>query len=486
MSDAPNVLLVVMDSVRARNTTLHDHRHDTTPFLAALGERATVYEQARSPGQWSLPSHASMFTGLHVVEHRLTAKYDRLEPGHSVFGRLRDRGYATGLFSENPYLTGLDSGLMEPFDTVESSSKEPLFEGANPNRYRGDPWGFLRAAVRSGRPVRSALNGLLTKAAWDRPELIPDALMRRLAGGIHEARLYEEAFLEWHGEREGPWAACINFMDAHHSYTPTPEYNRWDDGRIESLKDDIPAIPVSFYTGDAEWWQCELLEYVYDGAILQIDDAIRRIAETLDERGDLEDTLLVVTSDHGEGFGERSRLRDVRLAGHDVGGHEVNFHVPLVVKYPGQREGRRVRAPVSLTDFPAAVAAAAGWRDADGDPFVTPGPVLASAHGSKRGRIEALREAGVDVDPYQGDLYARYDGDERGRAVRKQVEWRDRSERLDVYDAHTAVVAADEAQDGGSGIADAFGELTDAGVKVAGDESVDAITERRLEDLGYR
>lgn len=196
MTEDPNVLLVVMDSVRARNTTLHDHRHDTTPFLDSLGERATVYEQARSPGQWSLPSHASMFTGLHVVEHGLVEKYDRLEPGHSVFGRLRDRGYATGLFSENPYLTGLDSGLMEPFDTVESSSTEPLFEGANPNHYRGDPWGFLRAAVRSGRPLRSALNGLITKTAWDRPELIPDSLMRQLAGGVHEARLYEEAFLD--------------------------------------------------------------------------------------------------------------------------------------------------------------------------------------------------------------------------------------------------------------------------------------------------
>jgi arylsulfatase A-like enzyme len=482
MSSTPNVLLVVMDSVRARNTTLHGHRRDTTPFLDSLGRRATVYEQARSPGQWSLPSHASMFTGLHVVEHGLIEKYDRLEPGHSVFDRLRERGYATGLFSENPYLTGLDSGLMEPFDTVESSSKEPLFEGANPNRYRGDPAGFLRAAVRSGHPVGSVLNGLVTKAAWDRPDLVPDSVMQRLAGGIHEARLYEEAFLDWQAEREEPWAACINFMDAHHSYTPTGEYNRWDDGRIESLKDDIPSIPVSFYTGDAEWWQCELLEHLYDGAILQIDDAIRRIVETLDERGTLEDTLLIVTSDHGEGFGERSRLRPIRLAGHDVGGLEVNFHVPLVVKYPGQREGRRVRSPVSLTDFPDAVEAAPVWQDADSDPFLTPGPVLASAHGSKQGRIDALREAGVDVDPYRGDLYVRYDG--RERTVRKRVEWRTRSLRVEIFDAYTSVVEGSGAGDGA--IADAFGGLTDAGVRASGREDVDAITEKRLEELGYR
>ncbi len=69
-----NILLLIMDSVQAKNTSLHNHVNDTTPFLSELSNSATTYNQARAPSFFSLPSHASMFSGLHAVEHGATSK----------------------------------------------------------------------------------------------------------------------------------------------------------------------------------------------------------------------------------------------------------------------------------------------------------------------------------------------------------------------------------------------------------------------------
>ena len=113
----PNVLLVVLDSVRAANCSLYGFPRPTTPFLESFAEDATTYAQARAPSNWSLPSHVSLFTGLETHDHRVTV-HDRLRPGHTVFEALADRKYETGLFTENGFLTGHDAGLDAAFDAV--------------------------------------------------------------------------------------------------------------------------------------------------------------------------------------------------------------------------------------------------------------------------------------------------------------------------------------------------------------------------------
>ena len=120
---APNVLLVVLDSTRARNCSLYGYRRRTTPFLDSLAAESTVYTQARAPSNWSLPSHVGLFTGLETHEHRVTV-HDRLRPGNTVFEALADRGYDTGLFTENGFLASHAVGLHEAFDTVRTVPTE--------------------------------------------------------------------------------------------------------------------------------------------------------------------------------------------------------------------------------------------------------------------------------------------------------------------------------------------------------------------------
>lgn len=113
----PNVLLVVLDSVRAMNCSLHGAPRATTPFLDRFATEARTYTQARAPSNWSLPSHVSLLTGLETHEHGVTV-HDALRPGNTVFDDLAAAGYATGVFSENGFLTGDAFGLSAAFRTV--------------------------------------------------------------------------------------------------------------------------------------------------------------------------------------------------------------------------------------------------------------------------------------------------------------------------------------------------------------------------------
>jgi arylsulfatase len=481
---APNVLLVILDSVRARNTSLGGHGNDTTPFCADFAERATTYTQARSPGAKSLTSHASIFTGLHVEEHNITSADDSLASGYSIFERLREDGYATGVFSENTWITDVEVGLKDGFDTIEGPRNLPFPDAADPNSFvaekgRGQYVEFLKASLGGSNPLKSLANGVATKLAWDLPWLLPNSLQ---AGT--PADVYTDRFLEWEADRDGPWAACLNLMDAHIPYEPAPEHDHWGGADARAIQDDLTDLEWVFIGGQEPWWKRLALEGLYDGAIAQVDAELRRIVETLEARGSLDDTLVVITSDHGEGFGESDDIRDLRVAEHGVSINEVVTHVPLLVKYPGQVEPATVTEPATLTRFPDVVNDA---RDTAARPgsFVSAGPVLVSSVGLDEALKARAAEYVDDFEPFTSTARAVVTVEDG--VVRKDVTWRDRACRIEVRDAQTSYrIDADPASIR-SRVDDAFDDLSDAGVRAEGvgiDGASDA-TQKRLEDLGY-
>jgi arylsulfatase A-like enzyme len=481
----PNILLVILDSVRARNISLHGHHNKTTPFLDSFAGEAAVFEQARSPGTWSLPSHASLFTGYHVEEHRLAAPTDVLEPGHTVFEDLRAAGYDTGVFSENPFLTVSDAGLDRGFDTVEGPRNVPFRDALDPTEFvqregQGQYRTYLRACLDHDRPLRSLANGALVKLAWDYPGLLPDRFSPATGADV-----YVDLFLDWAADVDGPWAACVNLMNAHLPYQPSPGHDHWNDDILDGLQDTMDDQVWEFVGGQRPWWQREALEALYDGTIHGMDAQLRRLVESLENRGDLNETLVVITSDHGECFGEYSHVQPARLAGHGPGIAEELIHVPLVVREPGGERGGRVSAPASLTHFPDAVAAALDGDDAT-QPFVD-GPTLVSYQGlPESAKIRAREYASEEaLDALDGPSRAAYV--EEGPGVRKHVAWRDRTRTVQVVDAHTtyAVGGDDESTDPTRELDDAFAGVADAGIKRGDDEDIDDATRRRLEDLGY-
>lgn len=480
----PNVLLIILDSVRAGNTSLHGHEHDTTPFLETLAEKATIYEQARSPGTWSLPSHASIFTGLHVKEHGVTRAKHTLQPGHTIFEKLRDdHGYETGVFSENTWITDMEVGLKNAFDTIEGARNLPYPDAVDPSNFvltkgQGQYAAYLKHCLKSNAPIKSLANGIVTKLAWDYPQYLPDSLTASTPSDV-----YADLFLDWENERKGPWAACINFMDAHLPYEPKFEQDEWGGKRLRNLQETMKDQVWEFNGGQRPWWQRKALEGLYDSTIRQIDNEIGRVMKVLDARDELDNTLVVVTSDHGEGFGEPSRIRPgARVAAHGAGIHEVLLHVPLIVKAPGQHDGERVTEVASLTQFSRAVRAALS-DDWSNDIFVPEGPVIASSHGLEEPMEERASRYCDDLWQFNGDARAVFR--DEGGFVRKDVTWREEATSILVCDAKASSKTGTE--DARERVEEAFESISDVGVRGENEglSDMNEATRKRLEDLGY-
>jgi len=379
MDSSPNVLLVVLDSVRAANCSLYGAARETTPYLSRLADESTVYAQARAPSNWSLPSHVSLFTGLDAHVHQVTV-HDRLRAGHTVFEALSADGYATGLFSENGFLTGRDAGLAAPFETVVGV----------PDDYDD---------------------------RYDTTVLDPGP----------DGFYYADRVLTWSAEVDGSWAACLNLMDAHRPFEPREAYDHWGDDRARTLQSDLPIRwEWAFYGGDRPYWQLGALESLYDGGIRQADAVLEHVLESLRSRGALDETLVVVCGDHGDGFGQPGRVPgEPPAVSHILPMHEELLHVPLVVRPPGGATGERVDELAALTRFPAVVHA--HTRDDPPSRGFTVDRALALKQPVTADLRERFERRCDPVEPYLEPSRAVYENapDAPG-AVRKRSYWGDR------------------------------------------------------------
>lgn len=488
MKEKPaNVLLLVLDSVRAKNCSMHGHPEPTTPFLDQFAaERATFYANAKAPGARSLTSHVSMFSGLDVAQHGVVSPSDKLDAGYNVFDRLRKAGYTTGVFSENDWLTSVDVGLKDGFDTVVGAADMPFPRAIDPDGFvsvngPGAYSKFLRAALSSGKPLKSVLNGLAKKGRTDFPMLVP-----RFLTDDTSATYYVDQFLDWSHHADRPWAACINLMDAHMPYEPSESSDRWDDGSARKIQSNITDSTWDFQSGKRPWWQLAALESLYDGGIRDCDEAVREVVEALQKRGELDDTLLIVTADHGEGFGEVSRINpERRIVAHGVSSHEALLHVPLVVRAPGQDEPDVIDRPFSLTSIPSLIMAEALREPSKGENSAE-SPVMATAAGLDDPGKRRAESFVNDVEPWIADTRVLYEYDGGNERILKHVSRGDNNVTVVCLDAQTQYVQ-ESGSDGGRRVKKAFDSIepvqaTDTGAGIGG---LDEATKDRLERLGY-
>jgi len=466
----PNVLLVVLDSVRARNTSLHGHVNETTPRLDEFAETATRYTQARASGTHSISSHASLFTGYQVPEHGLyRQRGERIKPGHTIWEQLRDEySYDTGLFTSN-VIVSQTSNIGRGFEHVDGPrTSGKLFEDAiGPDDVSDiDRWQYLRELFDAGKPFRGFVNGLY----------------HLLSPPDERGQVYVDSLLDWTADVDGPWAACVNLMEAHYPYQPDEEYDLFGDATLRSVYDDLPAGPqAETYLGDESWWKLKATESMYDGAIRQADAAVGDLLDALDQRGVLDQTLVVATSDHGEGFGEQSKVEpDVRLVDHSWGIGEELVHVPLVVKQPGQAASHRVDEVVSLAAFPALVRDVVAGDVEIGRGFVSEDPVVVYNN-----RVHADENPIPDNHPYAnkclGPWKAMYESTDDGAL--KYIARGDSSAKVLVADAQNVATV-------GAGDVDlvdrTINDLTERDVRVSEtNDNLDSSTRDRLRELGY-
>ncbi|MEZ4416464.1 MAG: sulfatase [Gemmatimonadota bacterium] len=325
---APNVLLLILDTVRAQSLSLYGYERPTTPHLERLAAESVVFDRTIAPSNWTLPSHVSLLTGTHP--HETTAGYrkplDGTQP--TLAEHLRSLGYATAGIVANRHYTSAETGLSRGFIHYEDylGTDEPLLIHA----WLGNTVGVQRlAAARTPKAVLSALLRFSPSRGNKREA------HRRSAAEINEA------FLHWSATVEGrPFFAMLNYFDAHQPYeSPEPFTTRFaiDEPTPEGLPKDIRAEQGR-----------------YDAAIAYLDDQIGALLAELQRRGALDNTIVIVTADHGEEFGEHGG------SGH--GGHLLmeTIHVPLLIRYPrGLPAGVRVSPFTSLHDVPSTIVALA-------------------------------------------------------------------------------------------------------------------------------
>lgn len=297
-----NVLFVLIDTLRADHLDAYGYERETAPFLAEIARRGVLFEDVSAPCSWTKPSIASLFTSLYPTQHGVLA------------GNARD--------TEDHFV----SDVLPP-----------------------------------GLPV---LAEFFQRAGYDTFASVRNSHLKAFMGFGRGFDVYEEVlghadrviapFLEWLDNRGNgpprPFFAYLHFLDVH-AYTPPPEYReRFGPVRLRYFLPGRPEIFMKFREAVREGRaECppeerEGIVRLYDASIRFLDDRLRALWAELERRGLADDTMIVVTSDHGEEWFEHGEFAH----GHSMADNLLR--VPWILAWPGGPAGRRIRHPASLVD----------------------------------------------------------------------------------------------------------------------------------------
>jgi arylsulfatase A-like enzyme len=316
----PNVLLVVLDAVRADALSVYATDGASTPFLDGLARRTLVFESALAPSSWTLPSHATFLTGRYPRGLSVDWYKPLDDRPRTLPEVLREQGFATAGFVGNTKYCPRTSGLRRGFGHYEDFTFG---------------WGEILQHSAFVQLLDRQLGGFGFLGVYD--EL-----------GRKPACRVTDGFLHWvdgHGPR--PFFAMLNYFDAHAPYFPSS----LPDPRRTLTHDEKTRLHD---LADADWSelkpQAEFLRTCYLAKVHELDAELQRLTEELDGRGTLENTVLIVTADHGEQFGEHG------VFSHGNSLYRPVVHVPLLIAWPSRiTQGRRIMTPVSLKDLPATI-----------------------------------------------------------------------------------------------------------------------------------
>ncbi len=295
---ARNAILISIDTLRPDHLGCYGYGRDTSPNLDKLAARSVRFDRALSVSSWTLPSHASLLTGLYPAEHGVRGELNALPPSANTIGRLlRKDGFDTFAAVSHPYLSrrwGFDNGFAGDFDESEAtgSTNHPVASGV----------------------VDSAIEWL-------------------------DRRSDDRRFFMW-----------LHIFDPHWDYDPPspydslfdPDYQGTTEGKYVSIKPYIKAVAGYEHPPPLAERDLEHIIALYDGEIAYVDANLGRLFSRLAAAGLDRDTVILVVADHGEEFMEHGSLE-----GHQWTLYEEVVRVPLIVYVPGLEGGRVVTTVVS-------------------------------------------------------------------------------------------------------------------------------------------
>jgi len=320
----PNVILISLDTVRADHLSVYGYSRDTSPNLRALAREATVFTKAVAASDITLTSHASMFTGLYGSQH---GAYRVLQPqeNHGV-----QWGAAVGmpLPANSKTLAKILAG--HGYQTIGVVANTTFLNHAfrlnQGFEYYSQPYPalFLNVIPDEVFYLRRSLMRFLTSETT--------SVYFQRAADINREALQ---ILQRQRPEGRPFFLFLNYMDAHEPYCPPSPYDtkygvqeRITFGQYARTEELVLSGARSYTDHDRERDQS-----LYDGGIAYMDESIGELFQKLKEMGLYENSLIIVTSDHGQSFGEK------QLVGHGNSVYHEQVHVPLIIKYPGVTHG---------------------------------------------------------------------------------------------------------------------------------------------------
>lgn len=353
-ADSPNVLIIVVDTLRADHLSSYGYARQTSPEIDRLAKQGVQFENAFAPSSWSLPSHASLLTGLYPFEHGM----QNVEPmpwlgwgneamhGLPTLGEaLQKRGYRTGAFSANRVYFTSNVGLGRGFIHFEDYFYSPA------DSFVRTLFGREFARIYLSRSDKSLVRRILRRMGFT-------ALLDRDTEGWEKnggprgvrkrASVVNDELLRWidtdnDKSQQHPFFAFLNYMDAHDPYGAPAGHPKpsWDHGTVTDQ---------------------------YDDGVNYADHYIGLLMQSLQQRGLANHTLVIITSDHGESLGEHG------LHFHASALYRELIQVPLIIWYPGHvPAGLQIATPVTNIAIPSTIMDLLAGNPGE---TVFPGPAL--------------------------------------------------------------------------------------------------------------
>jgi arylsulfatase A-like enzyme len=360
MSTKPDIVFLILDTQRADRLSCYGYPRGTSPHIDEFAESATLFERAVVPAQWTIPSHASIFTGEYPTTHMTTQIYDTLSEDQVTLAELlRQNGYETVGFCNNPLLGVVQNELDRGFEAFYN------YGGAVPNppdisKSRPKLLGrlfetYVRLMRRIVAPIQNqfAHNNLLLRIAlnpvlaaiWQRRANFKGKTARSLRDVVGFLRIRRD------GGPRRPLFTFINLMETHLPFWPparfvnqfAPYYQKERESR-----DFMRHYNIQHYS-----WMVPLtqplneiadrtLNDFYDAEVAYQDHLLRHLFRYLNQPEVRDNTMVIITSDHGEGMNNHN------FVGHSLVAYDDLVRVPLIIRYPAMYPaGKRVSTLVS-------------------------------------------------------------------------------------------------------------------------------------------
>ena len=342
----PNIVIISLDAVRAQNVSFYGYSRNTTPFLSSMEGELAAYENAISSTYWTMPSVASLFTGMYTSGHGLVVDGDKLSPSLQTLPKiLRQHGYRCGAFVRNVYVSEY-SGLDRDFDDFYSTFVlDSLKKIASTISKRG-----------VSRLQAPGINQLCDQMSSDGnrfKKYIANMAARSIDMLFDTgSRKFVDNFSGWiKKSRPKPFFAYFHFLETHSPYRAPLKFAF----EFLSIRDSIKKVSINhnhlkFLLGECDMTSEDfrILVSCYDNSIRYVDHLIGKIVKLLQMHKVYDETLIMVLADHGDNIGDHG------LMFHYFCLYDTLIKIPLLVKFPAHISltGRISRVVQNVDIFP--------------------------------------------------------------------------------------------------------------------------------------